>query len=59
MKKENEPNRKLILYLLIGLFIVIVIYLTVMGLGQLNSSEGNGTPATTSNVSSTVPKVTK
>ena len=59
MKKENEPNRKLILYVLIGLFIVIVFFLTAMGVGQLTSTQKQGTSTTTPKSTITVPKATK
>ena len=59
MKKENEPNHKLIFYVLIGLFVAIVFFLTVMGMSQLTSTEKKGTSTTMPKITITVPKGTK
>lgn len=58
MKKEIEQDRKVFFYILIGLFIVIVLYLSVMGLNILNSAEIKGAPNMTPPITSTMPPLT-
>lgn len=58
MKKENDQRQNIILYVLIGLFVVVVLYLTVMGLSLLNSTEPKGAPNTIPEITRTIPGVT-